>query len=248
MIAPDRVTVVVPTYNEIGSLEDAALGVISQGYRLLVVDDGSPDGTGRLADELAGDHELIDVLHRQEKQGLGPAYIAGFDAALAAGAEIVCEMDADLSHDPAVIPVLVAAVEAGADLAIASRLVPGGGFANWSMRRRTLSRWGNRYARRMLAVPTRDMTSGFRAFRASGLPRLDPGSCLANGYAFQIEMAWRAHRAGMTVTEVPFTFVERTHGRSKLSGRITFEAIWLVTRWGLRRMLRRGVGGARRRS
>jgi dolichol-phosphate mannosyltransferase len=237
------VTVIVPTYNEIGSLEDAALGAISHGYRLLVVDDGSRDGTGRLADALSRDHPSVSVLHRSHKQGLGSAYVEGFQTALDAGAEILCEMDADLSHDPAVLPSLVAAVEAGADLAIASRMVAGGGVSNWSMWRQTLSRWGNGYARGMLGVPTRDLTSGFRAFRASALRQLDPGSCLANGYAFQIEMAWRAHRAGMTVAEVPFTFVERTHGRSKLSGRITFEAMWLVTRWGLRRLLRRDTGG-----
>ncbi|HSM02177.1 MAG TPA: polyprenol monophosphomannose synthase [Acidimicrobiia bacterium] len=240
MPAADRVTVIVPTYNEIESLEDAAAGVLAHGYRLLVVDDGSPDGTGRLADGLAREHPSITVLHRDQKRGLGTAYAEGFEMALDAGADILCEMDADLSHDPAVLPQLVAAVEAGADLAIGSRMVEGGSVSNWSLPRRMLSRWGNRYARAMLGVPTRDLTSGFRAFRAAALRRLDPGSCLANGYGFQIEMAWRAHRAGMTVTEVPFTFVERTHGKSKLSGRITLEAMWLVTRWGVERLLGRG--------
>ena len=240
MPAADRVTVIVPTYNEIESLEDAAAGVLAHGYRLLVVDDGSPDGTGRLADGLAREHPSITVLHRDQKRGLGTAYAEGFEMALDAGADILCEMDADLSHDSAVLPQLVAAVEAGADLAIGSRMVEGGSVSNWSLPRRMLSRWGNRYARAMLGVPTRDLTSGFRAFRAAALRRLDPGSCLANGYGFQIEMAWRAHRAGMTVTEVPFTFVERTHGKSKLSGRITLEAMWLVTRWGVERLLGRG--------
>ena len=239
---PSRVTVVVPTYNEIGSLEAAAVGVISHGYRLLVVDDASPDGTGALADSLASQHDLIDVLHRSEKQGLGPAYAAGFEVALASGAEIVCEMDADLSHDPSYLPDLVGAAEGGADLAIGSRLVPGGGVSNWSLWRRALSRGGNLYARTMLGVPTRDITSGFRAFDAGALRRLDAASCLANGYGFQIEMAWRAHRAGMTVVEVPFVFVERTHGRSKLSGRIVREAMWLVTRWGVSRLFGREPG------
>ena len=239
MAAPDRVTVVVPTYNEIGSLEAAAVGVISHGYRLLVVDDASPDGTGRLADELAARLELVDVLHRNQKQGLGPAYVAGFEMALAAGAEIVCEMDADLSHDPAYLPDLIREVEAGAEVVIASRLVPGGGISNWSLWRRTLSRLANLYARTMLGVPIRDTTSGFRAFTAAAVRQLDPASCLANGYGFQIEMAWRAHRAGMNVAEIPFIFVERTHGKSKLSGRIVIEAMWLVTRWGVARLLGR---------
>lgn len=239
MVAPGRVTVVLPTYNEIGALEAAAVGVISHGYRVLVVDDASPDGTGILANQLAAQHYLIDVLHRDEKQGLGPAYAAGFEVALAAGAEVVCEMDADLSHDPAYLPDLVAAIESGADVAIGSRLVPGGGVSNWALWRRTLSRWGNLYARTMLGIPTRDATSGFRAFTAEAVQRLDPASCLANGYGFQIEMAWRAHRADMKVVEVPFIFVERTHGKSKLSGQIVIEAMWLVTRWGIARLLGR---------
>lgn len=236
----DRVTVIVPTYNELGSIEAVAVGVISHGYRLLIVDDASPDGTGQLAEELRERSDLISVLHRPIKEGLGPAYVAGFDAALAGGAEIVCEMDADLSHDPARLSALVAAVEQGADLAIGSRLIPGGRIVNWAPWRRALSRWGNRYARFALGVPVRDITSGFRAFTAESLSRLNPETCKANGYAFQIEMAWKAHRTGMHVVEVPITFIERASGRSKLSGGIVFEAMLLVTRWGVMRLLGRG--------
>ena len=240
-IEPAQVIVVLPTYNEIGTLEAVVAGVTAHGYRLLIVDDGSPDGTGALADELARREPLISVLHRTAKEGLGPAYAAGFAAALATGSEIVCQMDADLSHDPAQLPDLVAAVGAGADLAIGSRLVPGGAIVDWPRWRRMLSRWGNRYARFALGIPHRDITSGFRAFRSPALATLDPGSTQANGYCFQIEMAWRAHAAGLDVTEVPITFTERQAGASKLGTRVVAEAMWLVTRWGIARRLGRAT-------
>ena len=232
----DRVTVVVPTYNEIGTLETAAEGVVAHGYRLLIVDDNSPDGTGVLADSLSRQSPLISALHRTQKAGLGRAYAAGFAVALESGAEVVCEMDADLSHDPARLPALVAAIEAGADVAIGSRLVPGGEIVDWPAWRRLLSRGGNRFSRFALGVPVHDITSGFRAFRADSLQRLDAASSVANGYTFQIEMVRRAHSAGMQVTEVPITFVERTAGESKMDTRIVFEAMRLVTYWGLKRL------------
>ncbi|HAX82929.1 MAG TPA: hypothetical protein DCY40_10235 [Actinobacteria bacterium] len=236
---PSTVTVVMPTYNEAATLREAALGVIAHGYRLLVVDDASPDGTGDLAAGLSREHPRIAVLHRPSKQGLGPAYAAGFAAAVAAGAEIVCEMDADLSHDPAQLPDLVGAAAAGADMVLGSRLVPGGRIVNWSRRRRILSRWGNRYARFALRLPHRDITSGFRAYRAPALVALDPGSCRANGYCFQIELVRRAHEAGLAVVEVPITFTERRAGSSKLGLGIVIEAMSLVTRWGIGLRLRR---------
>jgi dolichol-phosphate mannosyltransferase len=236
-------TVVVPTYNEVDNLTQVVTGVIRHGYRMLVVDDASPDGTGELADRLAAEHPEVAVLHRGEKQGLGPAYAAGFVAALDSGAEIVCEMDADLSHDPARLPALVEAVRGGADLALGSRFVPGGEIVDWPARRRFLSRWGNRYARIMLGTSIHDMTGGFRAFRAEALRRLDPETCNAAGYTFQVEMAWRAHRAGMEIVEVPITFRERQRGDSKLNREIVLEAMWLVTRWGLRRVFGRAPAG-----
>jgi dolichol-phosphate mannosyltransferase len=236
-IEPAQVIVVLPTYNEIGTLEAVVDGITAHGYRLLIVDDASPDGTGALADELSRSDPLVSVLHRPAKAGLGPAYAAGFAAALATGPEIVCQMDADLSHDPAQLPDLVAAVMAGADLAIGSRLVPGGAIVDWPRWRRWLSRWGNRYARFALGIPHRDLTSGFRAYRSDTFAVLDPGSCLANGYSFIIELAWRAHAGGLKIVEVPITFTERRSGASKLGGGIVAEAMWLVTRWGIARRL-----------
>ncbi|MEX0826769.1 MAG: polyprenol monophosphomannose synthase [Acidimicrobiia bacterium] len=235
----DKVTVVIPTYDERESIESVARGVRAHGYRLLVVDDDSPDGTGEIADRLSERDGLISVLHRPTKQGLGRAYAAGFEAALRGDPEIVCQMDADLSHDPERLPALVAAVEAGADLAVGSRLIPGGAIVDWPAGRRLLSRWGNRYARVALGVPVRDLTSGFRAFRSHSLQRLESESCRANGYAFQIETVWRAHHAGMHIVEVPITFSERTAGKSKLGGDVVFEAMWLVTLWGFCRAMRR---------
>ena len=234
----DDVLVVLPTYNEAENLEDVAAAIIGTGTRLLIVDDGSPDGTGDMADGLAR-HDRVDVLHREVKQGLGPAYAAGFAWGLDNGASILCEMDADFSHDPADLPRLIAAVDGGADLAIGSRYVPGGGVENWPWRRRALSRGGNLYANLMFGAHLSDMTSGFRAFRAGALDSLRPDECKASGYAFQIEMAWRARRLGFEIAEVPITFRDREAGVSKMSTGIAIEAIRLITRWGVRRFIGR---------
>ncbi len=210
--------------------------ISSQGYRVLVVDDSSPDGTGVLADEMAERDPLVSVLHREEKQGLGPAYAAGFDRALREGAEVVVEMDADFSHDPADIPRLIEAVNRGADVAIGSRYVPGGSTPDWPVHRRLISRGGNLYARIMLGIPTRDSTAGFRAFRAESLRSLPYRSAEASGYGFQVEMALRAHQQGLAVVEVPITFRDRTRGTSKMGTGIVIEAMKLVTVWGLQRL------------
>ncbi|MDX1448820.1 MAG: polyprenol monophosphomannose synthase [Acidimicrobiia bacterium] len=232
----DLVTVVVPTYNERDNLPHLAAAIRLHGYRLLVVDDGSPDGTGTVADAIAGPDPLMEVLHRKEKQGLGPAYAAGFDRVLAGDSEVVVEMDADFSHNPADLPRLVEAVEEGADLAIGSRYVPGGGTPDWPPHRRFLSRGGNLYARLMLGIPVHDSTAGFRAFRAEALRQLPYSQAQASGYGFQVEMAWRAHEAGLQIVELPVIFRDRTTGTSKMDGRIVREAMWLVTRWGLQRL------------
>ena len=223
--------VVVPTYNEASNLPDL-IGAVRRYADLLIVDDGSPDGTGRLADDIAAEDRGTMVLHRPTKSGLGPAYAAGFARALDGDWKVVVQMDADFSHDPADIPRLLAAVDAGADMVIGSRYVEGGSVRNWPWHRRLLSRGGNRYARLMTGCPTRDMTAGFRAFRSDALERLDPTSCRAAGYGFQIEMARRAHLLGLDQVEVPIVFTERIAGSSKMTASIAFEAIWLVTRWG----------------
>lgn len=236
----DLVTVVVPTYNERDNLPHLAAAVRLHGYRLLVVDDGSPDGTGTVADAISAPDPLMDVLHRRSKEGLGPAYAAGFDRVLAGPSEVVIEMDADFSHNPADLPRLVATVEEeGADLAIGSRYVPGGSTPDWPLQRRFLSRGGNRYVRLMLGIPIRDATAGFRAFRADALRALPYRAAQASGYGFQVEMAMRAHDAGMRVVEIPVVFRDRTVGTSKMNGAIVREAMWLVTRWGITRRLRR---------
>lgn len=229
------VLVVVPTYNERDNIELIAQAVRSHGYDLLIVDDGSPDGTGEIADDLASADPQIHVLHRTSKQGLGPAYAAGFAEGLAMGAEILCEMDADFSHDPDDLPRLVSAVRNGADLAIGSRYVAGGGTEGWPWHRRALSKGGNRYAALMLGIDVSDATAGFRAFRDTTLRKVEPGTCQASGYGFQVEMAWRTEEAGLTIVEVPITFRERIRGASKMSTRIAAEAMWLVTKWGLGR-------------
>jgi dolichol-phosphate mannosyltransferase len=236
---PPSVAVVVPTYNEAENLSSIAGAVRAHGYRLIVVDDGSPDGTGRLADELATGDAGISVVHRPVKRGLGPAYAQGFATALDEAAEVVCQMDADFSHDPASLPILVATVESGADVAIGSRYVPGGSVPGWTLLRRLLSRWGNRYARLVLGTPIHDMTSGFRAYRSPVLQTLEPATCQASGYGFQVEMARRCHEHHLSVVEVPIIFRDRERGESKMHWRIALEAMWLVTVWGVRRMVRR---------
>jgi dolichol-phosphate mannosyltransferase len=231
----DDVFVVLPTYNEAENLRIIAARVAEQGPQLLIVDDNSPDGTGDIADELAA-NDRVHVLHRSAKAGLGPAYAAGFAWALDHGAEMVCEMDADFSHDPDDLPRLFHAIDTGADVAIGSRYVPGGGVADWPWHRRLLSRGGNVYAAAMLGAGVRDMTSGFRAFSASSIRRLQPETCKASGYGFQIEMAWRAQSAGLRIVEVPIVFRDRERGTSKMDGPIALEAIRLVTGWGFLRL------------
>jgi dolichol-phosphate mannosyltransferase len=238
-VPPERVTVVVPTYNERENLPSLAKQVVDLGYHLLIVDDGSPDGTGEVADGLAGDLLGIEVLHRKVKAGLGRAYGAGFDLVLAGDSEIVVQMDADFSHDPADIPRLVQAVESGADLAIGSRYVPGGSTPDWPLLRRFVSRGGNLYARLMLGIPLSDITAGFRAYRADSLRKLPYRRAQASGYGFQVEMTLRAASNHMQVAEVPVIFRDRTRGESKMGVGIVVEAMRLVTVWGLQRLLGR---------
>lgn len=235
----DRVTVVIPTYNERENLAHIVPAVTHQGYRVLVVDDNSPDGTGDLARRIAGNDPSVSTLHRREKQGLGPAYAAGFDRALEDGAEIIVEMDADFSHDPADLPRLIAAVDAGADLAIGSRYVPGGSTPGWPLHRRLISRGGNVYSRFMLGLEVKDATAGFRAFKASALRQLPYKKAEASGYGFQVEMAWEAAKAGLEIVEVPIAFQDRTKGTSKMGSDIAREAMRLVTSWGWERWKRR---------
>ncbi len=239
MTRPNDVMVVIPTYNEAENVEAITGAVRSQGFRVLIVDDGSPDGTGGIAGRLAAEDEGVAVLHRTEKAGLGQAYAAGFEAAASLNATIFCEMDADFSHDPADLPRLIAAIDAGADLAIGSRYVPGGGTEGWPWHRRAISKGGNRYAAWMLGIHVKDATAGFRAFRSAAIQRLDPASCDAAGYAFQVEMARRAEDAELRITEVPIQFKERQAGTSKMSTGIAIEAMRLVTRWGWQRRVRR---------
>ena len=212
--------------------------IVAHGYRLLVIDDSSPDGTGRLADSMAADLPEVSVLHRPRKEGLGPAYAAGFEQALSDGAAIVIEMDANFSHDPGDLPRLVAAIEDGADVAIGSRYVPGGATPDWPLLRKMVSRGGNLYARIMLGIPVRDATAGFRAYTADALRALPFREAEASGYGFQVEMAWRSHRAGLKIREVPISFRDRTRGKSKMGLPIVLEAMRLVTLWGLGRILR----------
>ncbi len=234
--APGPLCVVLPTYNEAEGIEaivDAVLERLPEDGRILIVDDSSPDGTGQIADRLAAEHEPVSVLHRPQKQGLGPAYIAGFRAALDAGAGLVGQMDSDFSHDPAELPKLVAAIET-ADLAIGSRYVADGHIDDWGPGRLAISRFGNVYARTILRAPVQDLTGGFRVVRRAVLEAVDPESITARGYAFQIELAWRALREGFRVVEVPITFRDRRVGASKMSRRIVAEAVWRVPSMRLR--------------
>jgi len=237
-VSPNRVTVVVPTYNERENLSDIAAAITAHGYGLLIVDDGSPDGTGALADGLSLSSDRIEVLHRSKKEGLGPAYAAGFDRLLAGDTDIIIEMDADFSHDPEDLPRLVGAVSSGAELAIGSRYVPGGSTPDWPWIRRFISKAGNVYARTMLGIPVKDATAGFRAFRSESLERLPYGSAEASGYGFQVEMAWRAHEEGLDIVEIPISFKDRSRGKSKMGLSIVVEAMWLVTVWGFGRYWR----------
>jgi len=226
-----RATVLVPTYNERDNVEammHALARILREGDRVLVIDDASPDGTGEMADRLAADLPFVDVVHRERKDGLGPAYIAGFRQALRDGAELILEMDCDFSHDPADVPRLIAAAEEGADLVLGSRYVRGGRVGNWGVLRRAISRGGARYTELFLRMGVADPTAGFKCFRRHVLERLDLDTITAKGYAFQIETTYRAKRAGFRVVELPITFADRTAGRSKMSKAIVLEAVWRV--------------------
>jgi glycosyltransferase involved in cell wall biosynthesis len=227
-----RTLVVVPTYEERGTIVEVVheLRALSEEPAVLVVDDASPDGTGALADELAAADDQVAVLHRAAKAGLGPAYRAGLQWGLERGFDVLVEMDADLSHDPAELPRLLAALDR-ADLVIGSRYVDGGRVERWPAHRRALSTAGNRYVRAVTGLPVHDATSGFRAFRRVVLTTIGIGSLRSDGYAFQVETALRAWRSGFAVTEVPIRFVERREGASKLSRRVVLEAAWRVPWW-----------------
>ncbi len=223
-----KATICLPTYNEVENLERMLRALEPTGARVLVIDDNSPDGTGELADRLAAELSHVDVLHRPQKQGLGPAYVAGFRRALADGAELVLEMDCDFSHDPNDVPRLIAATQDGADLALGSRYVEGGKIGDWGRVRRLVSAGGSWYARAWLGVPVRDLTGGFKCYRRAVLEAIPLDEIDAHGYAFQIETTYRALRRGLRVVEVPITFVDRTAGGSKMSKSIVLEAIWKV--------------------
>jgi len=242
---PPRVLVITPTYDEAGSLEStvAALFAAAPDVDLLVVDDASPDGTGAIADRLAAADPRVSVLHRTGKEGLGRAYVAGFDLALARGYDVVVEFDADGSHPAAALPSLLGALAAdpAAGLAIGSRYVPGGGLADWAAGRRLLSRAGNAYARFMLRLPVRDVTAGYRAYRAEVLGGMPLHDIHSRGYCFQIDMTLRTIDAGWGVVERPIEFRERVAGRSKMSRAIVVEAMLRVTGWGIARLFRRPV-------
>jgi dolichol-phosphate mannosyltransferase len=231
---------ILPTYNEAENVEPLVRAVLPQlastgaAHTILVVDDGSPDGTGAIADRLAAELPQVRVLHRPHKQGLGRAYLAGFEAALAGGADLILEMDSDFSHDPADVPRLIAAAGA-ADLVLGSRYVPGGGVANWGIVRRALSRGGSGYARVLLGVPVRDLTGGFKCFHRRVLEAIDLEDVQADGYGFQIELTYKAVQAGFKVAEVPIIFRERRVGSSKMTARIALEAVWKVPALRLRR-------------
>jgi dolichol-phosphate mannosyltransferase len=221
---------VLPTYQEAENIEPIVAAVLDKlpaAGRVLIVDDNSPDGTGTIADRLAAGEERVEVLHRPRKEGLGPAYVAGFRRALAGGAGLILEMDADFSHDPAYLPRLLAAAER-ADLAIGSRYVPGGGVGDWGPARRAISRGGSAYARLMLGVGVRDLTGGFKCFRREVLEAIDLDAVRSRGYAFQVELTYRAIRRGFSVAEVPIVFRERRAGDSKMDRAIVLEAIWRV--------------------
>jgi dolichol-phosphate mannosyltransferase len=235
------IVVCLPTYNERENLERMvrALGeVLPEDGSVLVIDDNSPDGTGEIADRLAGELAWVEVLHRPRKEGLGRAYVDGFQHVLAGGAELVLEMDCDFSHDPADVPRLIAAVEEGADLALGSRYVPGGGTADWGLARRFISRGASVYTRTLL-MPIHDATGGFKCFRRRVLESIELETIDAAGYVFQIETTYRTLRKGFRVVEVPIRFTDRTAGQSKMSRAIVLEAIWKVPRLRVRALRRR---------
>ena len=220
--------VCLPTYNERANLEPMLQALRPLGVHVLVVDDNSPDGTGELADRLAAELDFVSVLHRERKEGLGPAYVAGFRRALAEGADYVLEMDCDFSHDPDDVLRLLDACEEGADLALGSRYVPGGRTEDWGIGRRLVSTGGSWYARTLLGVPIRDLTGGFKCYRREVLEAISLDAIRSKGYAFQIETTYRAIRLGFGVVEVPIHFSDRTAGTSKMSKSIVFEAVTRV--------------------
>ena len=227
----------IPTYNEAANVEAIVAAVranLPDGGRILIVDDSSPDGTGELADRLAAEAEDVEVLHRITKQGLGPAYVAGFELALAGGAAVIAQMDADLSHDPADLPRLLGALD-HADLVLGSRYVAGGGVAEWGPVRRLISRGGSAYARALLGVGINDLTGGFKAFRRPVLEAIQLETIPSLGYSFQVETTYRALRAGFRVVEIPIMFRDRRVGESKMSGAIVIEAALRVPAMRLRR-------------
>ncbi|MEO5841278.1 MAG: polyprenol monophosphomannose synthase [Acidimicrobiales bacterium] len=239
-----RTLVVLPTFDEAQNIEEVLRRVRAAlpDATVLIVDDGSPDGTADIAEALAGELGPIDVLRRAKKSGLGSAYREGFRIGIDRGFEALVEMDSDLSHDPAALPSLLAPLEDEADigLVVGSRYIPGGSIPNWSLHRRLLSEWGNRYASLMLKLKVRDSTSGFRAYRADAVAKMDLAGIRADGYGFQIEMAYVIARSGWRVVERPIAFVDRVRGTSKMSSHIVVEALWLVTWWSLRdRVLKR---------
>ncbi len=226
---------ILPTYNEAENIEaivaaagEALAGAPCVEYRVLIVDDGSPDGTGEIADRLAAEHAWVEVLHRSRKEGIGPAYLAGFAHALEQGAAYVMEMDSDFSHDPADLRRLLGAIADGADLALGSRYVTGGGVRDWGLLRHVVSEGGSTYARMVLGLRVRDLTGGFKCFRREVLEAIHFDSVRSQGYAFQVELTYRAVRAGFHVVEVPIVFRDRQRGTSKMSWRIAAEAMWLV--------------------
>jgi dolichol-phosphate mannosyltransferase len=228
-----KAVVCLPTYNERENLERMVRALSDKGVSVLVVDDNSPDGTGEVADRLATELGYLEVLHRDRKEGLGPAYVAGFRHALAGGADLVLEMDADFSHDPADVTRLITWASE-ADVVLGSRYVRGGSIANWGRLRRFVSAGGSLYARRLLGVRVHDLTGGFKCFRREVLETLDLGAITSRGYAFQIETTYRALRAGFRVVEVPIAFADRERGGSQMSRRIVLEAIWKVPALRLR--------------
>jgi dolichol-phosphate mannosyltransferase len=247
----DRVLVIIPTYQERENIEDIVQRVLTAvpTTDVLVVDDGSPDGTGKVADAMSEDDARVHVLHRSQKAGLGAAYIAGFDWALAAGYDVLVEMDADGSHAPEQLPRLLAALDR-ADLVLGSRWVPGGSAVNWPRRRELLSRSGSLYSRLALGIHLRDVTGGYRAFKREVLEQIDYAAVASEGYCFQVDLARRAIEGGHRVVEVPITFVERVRGESKMNSAIVGEALWRVTQWGaahragqVRAAVRRRAGG-----
>ena len=226
-----RATICLPTYNEYDNLEpmlESLAEVLRDGDRVLVIDDASPDGTGELAERLAGKLRFVDVLHRERKEGLGPAYLAGFRRVLRGDADLVLEMDCDFSHDPRDVPRLIEAAEGGADLVLGSRYVSGGSIPSWGALRRAVSAGGNLYARVLLGSRIHDLTGGFKCFRRHVLETIDLEAVKSRGYAFQIETTYRALRAGFEVREVPIAFADREEGQSKMSGAIVLEAMKTV--------------------